>query len=119
MDDDRLVHETLRSAHEMGAIALNYVKAEKAHFGSSGRIQSVLVKDTFTGKEKLVRAKHVVGSVGPWTDILGEDFFHHVASQEHIGAHRFLRVNGFLFCCYGLFRRKQLYEPMYLLWLCV
>ena len=75
MDDDRLVHETLRSAHEMGAIALNYVKAQKANFDQSGRIQSVLVKDTFTGKEKLVRAKHIVGSVGPWTDLLGEDFF--------------------------------------------
>ena len=74
-DDDRLVHETLRSAHEMGAIALNYVKAIKANFDSSGRIQSVVVQDTLTGKEKSIRAKHVVGSVGPWTDLLGEDFF--------------------------------------------
>ncbi len=74
-DDDRLVHETLRSAHEMGAIALNYVKAKKANFSENGKIQSVLVLDNLTGKEKLVRAKHVVGSVGPWTDILGTDFF--------------------------------------------
>ena len=70
-DDDRLVHETLRSAHEMGAIALNYVKAKKANFDSTGRIQSVVVSDELTGEEKQVRAKHVVGSVGPWTDILG------------------------------------------------
>ncbi len=75
MDDDRLVHETLRSAHEMGAIALNYVKAQRANFDQSGRIQSVVVKDAFSGKERHVRAKHVVGSVGPWTDLLGEDFF--------------------------------------------
>ena len=74
-DDDRLVHETLRSAHEMGAIALNYVKAKKANFDSNGRIQSVVVSDELTGEEKQVRAKHVVGSVGPWTDILGESLF--------------------------------------------
>jgi glycerol-3-phosphate dehydrogenase len=77
MDDDRLVHETLRSAHEMGAIALNYVKAKTAQFSDDGRIQSVTVQDKFSGQEKKIRARHVVGSAGPWTDLLGQDLFPH------------------------------------------
>jgi glycerol-3-phosphate dehydrogenase len=74
MDDDRLVHETLRSAHEMGVHAANYVRA-KAVEREGHKIVAVIAEDILSGKEKKIRAKHFVGSVGPWTDILGENFF--------------------------------------------
>jgi len=74
MDDDRLVIETLRSAHALGAICANYVKAVGVEI-TEGKIKAVLVKDVLSGKEISVRARHVISTVGPWTDILGHEMF--------------------------------------------
>ncbi|MGZ3747478.1 MAG: glycerol-3-phosphate dehydrogenase/oxidase [Pseudobdellovibrionaceae bacterium] len=71
MDDDRLVHETLRSAHEMGAVCANFVKATGASFGPQGKIEAVECEDQLDAKKIKIRAKHVVSCVGPWTDDLG------------------------------------------------
>lgn len=71
MDDDRLVHETLRSAHEIGAACINYVKAMGAQFNSDGKIEAVQCEDQLNGQKFNIRAKHVVSCVGPWTDELG------------------------------------------------
>ena len=68
MDDDRLVLETLRSANEMAAICLNYVSAEAPVF-LDGKINGLKCKDRLTGRNFSIRAKHVVSTVGPWTDI--------------------------------------------------
>lgn len=76
MDDDRLVHETLRSAASLGAVCANYVSADGVIFGENGRIREVLAKDALTGREIRVKARHVVSSVGPWTDQLGQKLFH-------------------------------------------
>lgn len=76
MDDDRLVHETLRSAVELGALAANFVKAAGANFNAAGKIESVVCEDRLTQKKFNIRAKHVVSCVGPWTDDLGEKLFH-------------------------------------------
>lgn len=76
MDDDRLVHETLRSAVEMGALAANFVKATGAVFNSAGKIEAVECEDRLAQKKFQIRAKHVVSCVGPWTDDLGEKLFH-------------------------------------------
>lgn len=75
MDDDRLVHETLRSANAFGAKCANYVKAIGAEFDANQKIKSVLCEDQVSKKKFSVRAKHFVSSVGPWTDELGEDLF--------------------------------------------
>ncbi len=72
MDDDRLVHETLRSANEYGAICANYVKAGSAEF-MNGKVQSVQCQDQLTDMTFRIQAKHVVSSVGPWTDSVGEN----------------------------------------------
>lgn len=73
MDDDRLVHETLRSANEAGAIAVNYVKVLKAQLNStSKKIESLIAEDVLTKKEFSISATHVVSTVGPWTDLVGE-----------------------------------------------
>lgn len=71
MDDDRLVHETMRSANENGALCVNYVKATGAQF-SSGKVSAVLCEDQITKEKFAIKAKHVISSVGPWTDELGQ-----------------------------------------------
>ena len=75
MDDDRLVFETLRSAAQHGAICANEVSATGAIFDAAGRITHVSAKDRLTGKDFRIQARHVISSVGPWTDELGEDLF--------------------------------------------
>ncbi|WP_374031744.1 glycerol-3-phosphate dehydrogenase/oxidase [Bdellovibrio bacteriovorus] len=75
MDDDRLVHETMRSANENGALCVNYVKATGVNFGPDGKIQSVKCEDQHSKENFTVKARHVISSVGPWTDELGESIF--------------------------------------------
>lgn len=72
MDDDRLVHETLRSANEHGAVCVNYVSAEKSEFGNDRKIKAIFAHDSINNKKIKISAKHVICSVGPWTDIVGE-----------------------------------------------
>lgn len=73
MDDDRLVHETLRSANESGAASASYIKATGANYHDCGKIKSVKCKDLLSGEEFLVEADSFVSCVGPWTDDLGSD----------------------------------------------
>lgn len=74
MDDDRLVYETLRSANSKGVICANYIKAISAEF-INGKVSAVIAKEKFTGKEYKIRGKHFLSTVGPWTDILGQELF--------------------------------------------
>lgn len=75
MDDDRLVHETLRSANEHGALCANYVKAIDVELNANNQVQKVLCEDQITGAKFSVEARHFVSSVGPWTDQLGTELF--------------------------------------------
>ncbi len=75
MDDARLVFETLRSAHEENAVAVNYVKVKKSVFEKSNGQEQLLgleVQDQITKETFLIKADHVVSTVGPWTDLVGE-----------------------------------------------
>ncbi len=73
MDDDRLVHETMRSANEAGAVCVNYVKAQSSQMNSEkGKVTALTAQDIFTQKEFSISAKHVICTVGPWTDLVGE-----------------------------------------------
>lgn len=77
MDDDRLVLETLRSARQMGAEIANYVKAIGAEFDDQNRISALECQDLSSGiggKFK-IQARHVISSVGPWTDKVGSALF--------------------------------------------
>jgi glycerol-3-phosphate dehydrogenase len=65
------VHETLRSANEHGAICVNYVTADKSEFAADGKITAIFATDVLSGKKIRIAAKHVICSVGPWTDIVG------------------------------------------------
>lgn len=75
MDDDRLVIETLRSAHGYGAKCANYVQAGKAEFDDRSRAKSLEIKDKISGKVSRLRARHFVSTVGPWTDQFAETLF--------------------------------------------
>ncbi|NUN04920.1 MAG: glycerol-3-phosphate dehydrogenase/oxidase [Bdellovibrio sp.] len=71
MDDDRLVHETLRSANELGAVCANYIKATGAKF-TDGKISEIMCEDQQTQEKFAIKGRHVISSVGPWTDELGQ-----------------------------------------------
>jgi glycerol-3-phosphate dehydrogenase len=66
MDDDRLVIETLRSAHAGGAQCANYVEVRKISL--SPPMHHIDCYDHKTKKEFRVKARHIVSSLGPWTD---------------------------------------------------
>jgi glycerol-3-phosphate dehydrogenase len=67
MDDDRLVHETLRSASKLGALAANFVSADDAQY-ENGKICSIGCTDKVSGKKFNIRGRHFISTVGPWTD---------------------------------------------------
>lgn len=67
MDDDRLVHETLRAASKLGAVAANFVEAVDAQF-THGKVTSIGCKDKFSGQTFQLKGRHFISSVGPWTD---------------------------------------------------
>lgn len=69
MDDARLVIETLRSAFALGALCMNHVAADGAEM-ADGKIHAVYCTDRITGQRLRLRARHVISTVGPWTDIL-------------------------------------------------
>lgn len=74
MDDARLVFETLRSAHEENAIAVNFVKVKKSVFEKKGGHDHLLgleVQDQISNETFVIKADHVVSTVGPWTDLVG------------------------------------------------
>lgn len=75
MDDDRLVHETLRSASAHGAQILNYTSADRVHKNSEGKVIAIDVIDRETNQKCKILAKHFVSTVGPWTDELGQKLF--------------------------------------------
>lgn len=70
MDDDRLVHESLRSAASYGAVSVSYVKATGAGFENE-KVNSLHCRDELSGEEFVLNAKHFVSTVGPWTDSVG------------------------------------------------
>lgn len=75
MDDDRLVVETLRSAVDHGAVCANYVKATGAVYSKDKTVCGVECQDSVSRKKFQIRARHVVSTVGAWTDELGASFF--------------------------------------------
>ncbi len=75
MDDDRLVHETLRSANEHDAVIANYVKATGVRLSPDGQVEALKLKDLLSGRTLEVKARHFVSTVGPWSDEVGSQFF--------------------------------------------
>jgi len=74
MDDDRLVLETLRSAHRSGATSVNYMKAGALQL-QNGKVSGLEVQDQYSNDKFIIKAQHVISSVGPWTDVIGHQWF--------------------------------------------
>lgn len=72
MDDDRLVHETMRSAVRMGALAINRVQAKDAEF-SDGKMTALTATDLVSGRSLKIKGKHFMSTTGPWTDKVATD----------------------------------------------
>ena len=72
MDDDRLVHETLRAANENGAVCVNYTKIDSGH-STNGKLDALNVTDLKSNQKFAIKAKHIISTVGPWTDLVGEN----------------------------------------------
>ncbi|MCB0368657.1 MAG: glycerol-3-phosphate dehydrogenase/oxidase [Bdellovibrionales bacterium] len=70
MDDDRLVHETLRSANENKAIIANYVSAKEYSYEES--IHKIKAIDTLTGQSFEIKSHQMISCVGPWTDFFAK-----------------------------------------------
>lgn len=74
MDDDRLVLETLRSAHKLGATSVNYMNAGALQL-QDGKVSGLEVHDQYSNDKFIIKAQHVISSVGPWTDVIGHQWF--------------------------------------------
>lgn len=68
-DDARLVFRVIREAQQDGALALNYVQADKLIMEGE-RVCGVAVRDVLSGATAEVRAKAVVNATGAWVDRL-------------------------------------------------
>lgn len=80
MDDDRLVHETLRAAHSLEAenaiVQVPYMRAQEPVWGKEDATLVGLTVEDLTSQEKFViKGKHVVSSVGPWSDQVAKSFY--------------------------------------------
>lgn len=74
MDDDRLVIETMRSARNFGAVAESYVKSV-SKIKKHDDYFSIETQDQISNEKFDIQFKHLVSTVGPWTDDLGAELF--------------------------------------------
>ena len=68
-DDARLVFRTIREAQQDGALALNYVAADRLIIDGD-RVSGVVMRDVLSGETGEVRARAVVNATGAWADRL-------------------------------------------------
>ncbi|WP_456271468.1 glycerol-3-phosphate dehydrogenase/oxidase [Bacillus sp. AK031] len=66
-DDARLTIEVLKKAVELGAVALNYMKAEQFIYKGK-KVKGVQAKDVLTGGTFEIHSEKVVNASGPWVD---------------------------------------------------
>lgn len=66
-DDARLTLETMKKAAELGAVCLNYAKAQGFIY-ENGKVAGVEAVDLVNGEHMDIFAKKVVNATGPWID---------------------------------------------------
>ncbi|MBN1464591.1 glycerol-3-phosphate dehydrogenase/oxidase [candidate division KSB1 bacterium] len=72
INSERLLFSFLHAAVEKGAVAANYVKAEKV-LSKNGRVYGVQARDLLSGDSFDVRAKMTITTLGPWINDLIAD----------------------------------------------
>jgi len=78
-DDARLVLRNIREAQQDGALALNYVGADRLIVNGE-RVSGVVIRDVLTGQTAEVLARAVVNATGAWADRLRAQ----VEGEKHI-----------------------------------
>lgn len=73
VDDARLVHVLVRTAVGHGALAATRTQVV-GYLEEGGRVVGVRAVDLETGRDLEVRARHVIGATGVWTDEIQELF---------------------------------------------
>lgn len=68
-NDARLVIENIKRANRDGALIANHVKAEDFLF-EDGKIVGVVARDLLTDQVIEIRARLVINTTGPWSDII-------------------------------------------------
>ncbi|MGC5616446.1 glycerol-3-phosphate dehydrogenase/oxidase [Georgenia sp. Z1491] len=68
VDDARLVMTLVRTAQGFGAHAASRSQVTSIVTDASGRATGAIVRDLETGRAITVRAKHVIGATGVWTE---------------------------------------------------
>ncbi len=76
MDDARLNLETILDAENKGAKIWNYHRI--TNLETSGNGWEVILEDRKTGREKILQARRIALTLGPWTD----QFFKNVLSEK-------------------------------------
>ena len=66
-DDARLTLEILKKAAELGALCVNYVKAEDFQY-RNGKVSGVEAVCSITGRKLAISARKAVNAAGPWVD---------------------------------------------------
>lgn len=73
-DDARLTIEVLKKAVELGAVALNYAKAESFIYNEKNKICGVYAVDQIHHQPISIEGKSVINAAGPWVnDIIDFD----------------------------------------------
>lgn len=68
-DDARLVIEVLKTAHQKGALSINYARAEELIY-ENGKVKGARVSDSRSGNTFEIKAKKIINAAGPWVDEL-------------------------------------------------
>lgn len=73
MDDDRLVYEIARDATKHGAHFLTYFEFNKLNSEvSNDLVKSIQAKDLINNKDYEFKARHILVTAGPWTDVVAQ-----------------------------------------------
>ena len=68
VDDARLVIALVRTAVANGALAASRTSVVRLTRDDTGRVDGAIIRDHETGAEHRVRARHVIGATGVWTE---------------------------------------------------
>ncbi|HIW89252.1 MAG TPA: glycerol-3-phosphate dehydrogenase/oxidase [Candidatus Ligilactobacillus excrementipullorum] len=69
-NDSRLVVENIKKAHDEGGMMLSRIKCIEILHDEAGKVNGALVKDMLTGEEFEIKAKIVINTSGPWSDLV-------------------------------------------------
>ncbi|MBC1418424.1 glycerol-3-phosphate dehydrogenase/oxidase [Listeria fleischmannii] len=67
-DDARLTIEVMKKAVELGALAINYTRAEELIYDDKKQVRGVTVTDRLSGRVYDIRGYRVINAAGPWVD---------------------------------------------------